>query len=180
MKFIGTQDIDLKRLYLRKFNLNDYEDVFEYASNPNVTRYSTWNAYTNKEDSLKYLKNVASIYNEKTFRWAIVLKSNEKVIGSIDAVKIDEVNETVEIGYVENEKYHNNGYMSEAFKGVIDYFFNKVGVKKVLARYQIENLASRKVMDKCGLKPENKEAEKILPLKNNKKVIEVYMGISRK
>ena len=180
MKFIGTQDIDLKRLYLRKFNLNDYEDVFEYASNPNVTRYLTWNAYTNKEDSLEYLKSVASIYNEKTFRWEIVLKSNDKVIGSIDAVKIDEVNETVEIGYVENEKYHNNGYMSEAFKGVIDYFFNKVGVKKVLARYQIENLASRKVMDKCGLKPENKEAEKILPLKNNKKVIEVYMGISRK
>ena len=180
MKLIGTQDIDLKRLYLRKFNLNDYEDVFEYASNPNVTRYLTWNAYTNKEDSLKYLKNVASIYNEKTFRWAIVLKSNDKVIGSIDAVNIDEVNETVEIGYVENEKYHNNGYMSEAFKGVIDYFFNKVGVKKVLARYQIENLASRKVMNKCGLKPENKEAEKILPLKNNKKVIEVYMGISRK
>ena len=179
MKFIGTQDIDLKRLYLRKFKLNDYEDVFEYASNPNVTRYLTWNAYTNKEDSLNYLKNVASIYNEKTFRWAIVLKSNNKVIGSIDAAKIDEVNETVEIGYVENEKYHNNGYMSEAFKGVIDYLFNKVGVKKVLARYQIENLASRKVMDKCGLKPENKVAEEILPLKNKKKVTAVYMGISR-
>ena len=59
-------------------------------------------------------------YDESIFRWGIVFKENNKLIGSIDVVRLDKVNEEAEIGYVLNSAYHNQGIMSEAFKGAIN------------------------------------------------------------
>ena len=165
MNFIGTNPIDLKRLYLRPFKLGDLNDVFDYANNENVTRYLTWNSHKNLAETYNFLLKTATIYDDKTFRWAIVLKQNNKVIGSIDVTRIEEENSVAEIGYVLNETYHNQGYMSEAFKGVIDYLFNKVQFKKIVACYQLENIASKRVMEKCGLKPLNLIEEKNIAIK---------------
>lgn len=176
---LGTKVITLERIYLRQFNLNDLNDVFEYASSPNVTRFLTWNPHKNLNDTKDFLINVATKYDSSTYRWAICLKENNKLIGSIDVVRFNKEKEEVEIGYVLNEKYHNQGYMSEAFKGVINFLFNEVKVKKILACYVLGNIASKKVMEKCGLKKENLIKEISLPLKNHKTVYIEYMSISR-
>ena len=69
--------------------------------------------------------------------------------------------------------------MSEAFNGVINYLFNEVNLKKIKACYQLGNVASKRVMEKCGLKKEHLIKEKTLPLKNNKVVYVEYMAISK-
>ena len=120
MNLIGTKVITLDRIYLRQFNMNDVDDLFEYASNKDITKYLTWNPHKNKEETRLLLQNQFSKYDNNTFRWAIVYKENNKLIGSIDVVRLDKVNETAEIGYVLNSAYHNQGIMSEAFKGVIN------------------------------------------------------------
>lgn len=176
---LGTKVIILNRIYLRKINLKDANDLFEYASNENVTRYLTWNPHKSIEETKAYLLNVATKYDLNTYRWVICLKENNKVIGTIDVVRLDKENEEAEIGYVLNEKYHNHGYMSEAFNGVIDYLFNEVNLKKIIACYQLGNIASKRVMEKCGLKKEHLIKERTLPLKNNKIVYVEYMAISK-
>lgn len=176
---LGIKVIILKRIYLRKFNLKDANDLFEFASNENVTRYLTWNPHKSIEETKAYLSNVATKYDQDTYRWAICSKENNKLIGTIDVVRLNKEKEEAEIGYVLNEKYHNHGYMSEAFNGVIDYLFNEVNLKKIKACYQLGNIASKRVMEKCGLKKEHLIKEKTLPLKNNKIVYVEYMAISK-
>lgn len=176
---LGTKVIILNRIYLRKLNLKDANDLFEYVSNENVTHYLTWNPHKNIEETKAYLSNVATKYDQDTYRWAICLKENNKVIGTIDVVRLNKENEEAEIGYVLNDKYHNHGYMSEAFNGVINYLFNEVNLKKIKACYQLGNVASKRVMEKCGLKKEHLIKEKTLPLKNNKVVYVEYMAISK-
>ena len=61
---LGTKVIILERIYLRKFNLNDANDLFEYASNENVTRYLTWNPHKSIEETKAYLSNVATKYDQ--------------------------------------------------------------------------------------------------------------------
>ena len=78
-----------------------------------------------------------------------------------------------------NVNYHNNGFMTEAFKEVINYLFNEVNVKEIRACFQIENTASFKVMQKYGFKDLNLIVEKILPLKNNKVVYLKYMSLKK-
>lgn len=177
MKLIGTKTLKTKRLLLRKFNMNDLEDFYDYASNDQITKYLTWNPHQSKEESQKILENIFTKYDNKTFRWAIILKKENKLIGSIDVVNLNIVDELVEIGYALNVNYHNNGFMTEAFKEVINYLFNEVNVKEIRACFQIDNTASFKVMQKCGFKDLNLIVEKILPLKNNKVVYVKYMSL---
>ena len=141
--------------------MNDLEDFYGYASNDRITKYLTWNPHQSKDESQKILENIFTKYDNKTFRWAIILKKENKLIGSIDVVNLNIADELMEIGYALNVNYHNNGFMTEAFKEVI----------------QIENTASFKVMQKCGFKDLNLIVEKILPLKNNKVVYVKYMSL---
>ena len=179
MNLIGTKVITLDRIYLRQFNMNDVDDLFEYASNKDITKYLTRNPHKNKEETRLLLQKQFSKYDESTFRWAIVFKENNKLIGSIDVVRLDKVNETAEIGYVLNSAYHNQGIMSEAFKGVINYLFNEVNLKEICACFELGNEASKHVMEKCGLKSKNLIKEIVLPLKNNKITYVSYYSIKK-
>ena len=179
MKFIGTKEIDLNRILLRPFEMKDVNDVFDYASDEEITKFLTWNPHQNIQETESLLKNVFTKYDEKTFRWTIVYKKNNKVIGSIDAIRFNLERESAEIGYVLNRAYHNQGLMSEAFKGVIDYLFNDVDLKEIRACFELGNEASKKVMGKCGLKSENLIIERTLPLKDNKKVFVSYYALKR-
>ncbi len=164
MNYIGTKRLETERLILRKFEENDYKDMFKnYGSSEKVTRFLTWNAYTKEEDCKDFLNNfILKKYkenNDETFAWAIVDKNTNEVIGSIDVVKLYKDYEIAEIGYVLSETYWNKGIMSEAFKEIINYLFNEVNVHAITATHNVLNPASGKVMEHNGLiyiKDENK------------------------
>lgn len=179
MNFIGTKTLKTKRLILRKFSKNDLNNFYEYASNYEITRFLTWNPHKSIKESQNILENIFIKYDNKTFRRAIILKEENKLIGSIDVTEINKIDESVEVGYALNINYHNKGFMTEAFKKIINYLFNEVNVKEIRACFQIENTPSYKVMKKCGFKDLNLIVEKILPLKNNKVVYVKYMTIKK-
>ena len=48
--------------------------------------------------------------------------------------------------------YWGKGYMTEAVSAMIDYLLNTVGANRILARFDPNNIASGRVMEKCGMK----------------------------
>lgn len=84
--------------------------------------------------------------------WAIVLKSSNELIGEIGFKGApDEVGE-VEVGYgLSDEKWHNNGYMTEALKALAEWAFSQDEVLAVIADTEKTNIASQKVLQKAGL-----------------------------
>ena len=79
--------------------------------------------------------------------FAIVLKETKELIGGIDVVGYLEGPPV--IGYVLSRKYWNHGYMSEACKKVIELLFD-LGHEKIIIDAVKENVASNKVIEKCG------------------------------
>ena len=63
-------------------------------------------------------------------------------------------NHTAEVGYCYGSKWWGNGYATESFKRVIQFLFDEVSVETIYADHCLSNLASGKVMEKCGLKKE--------------------------
>ena len=153
MNHQGTKRLETDRLILRRFELSDASDVYNnYASNDNVTKFLTWPSHKSVEVSKSYLEYVVSTYyNLNVYQWAIELKSNNEVVGSISVVKIDEENETFEIGYVLGESYWGLGIMPEAFEKIIKFFKDEVGVRKISARHDVNNPNSGRVMQKVGM-----------------------------
>jgi ribosomal-protein-alanine N-acetyltransferase len=156
MKHQGTKKIETQRLILRPFTPEDAEAMFRnWASDPEVTKYLTWPAHSNVAVSQWVTNDWVSHYGEANFyQWAIVLKELGEPIGSIAAVKIDEDAQWVEIGYCIGRAWWRKGFVSEALKAVMTFFFEQVGVLRIQARHDPRNPNSGAVMAKCGMKYE--------------------------
>lgn len=152
----GTQLLVTNRLILRKFKIDDAQNMFgNWASNPNVTKYLTWPPHDNVETTKLIINEWINEYSAENFyQWAIEIKEIGEPIGSISVVRINEAVNEVEIGYCIGEKYWRKGYTSEAFKKVIEFLFDEVGANRICAKHDTDNPNSGRVMVKCGLEYE--------------------------
>ena len=152
--------IETQRLILRPFKQSDLDDFYEYASVDGVGEMAGWKHHESKDESQSILD--LFINEDKTF--AIVLKENNKVIGSLGVEEygmeeaLSEFYEYQgrEIGYVLSKDYWGKGLMPEAVKAVIDYLFNVQKLDFLTCGYYEFNNQSKKVQEKCGFKPYRK------------------------
>ena len=156
MNHLGTRELATERLTLRRFEIEDAENMFyNWANDPEVTKYLTWPAHENVEVTESIVKDWVSKYDDKEFyQWAIELNDLEQPIGAISAVKIDNKIESVEIGYCIGQKFWHKGYATEALTEIIRFFIAEVGAGRVCARHDSNNPNSGKVMAAAGMEYE--------------------------
>lgn len=156
LNHIGTGDIITSRLLLRKFKIEDSQEIFEnWAKNPENVKYLTWKAHKTIYETKEIVAKWVNEYNDKKiYRWCITSKDSGEVIGGIDVVNLIENIDCCEVGYVLSKKFWNKGIMTEALNGILKYLFQKVGFHRVQAKHDVNNPASGKVMAKCGMKKE--------------------------
>ena len=152
---ISNVILETDRLILRAWKITDLDDFFEYASVEGVGEKAGWEHHKSKDKSLEILK----MFIEEKKVFAIVLKENQKVIGSIG---IEELSEELdkdldnlsgrELGYVLNKDYWNKGIMKEAVSKVVDYCFNTLKLNFLMASYFNHNIASKKVLENLNFK----------------------------
>lgn len=144
------KDIETERLILRDASVDDAEDMFEYAKLEEVTKYLSWKPHVSIKDSEKILDMLSKEAKEKDSYAlkAIVLKENDKMIGTIDARIFGDGLKDAEFGYCLNPKYWNKGYMSEALKAFMEALHKEHGVENVFGSFERENIASKRVMQK--------------------------------
>jgi len=118
--------LESKRIILRQIQISDLEDMFEYASDSEVTPFLLWDTHKTHNDSLSFIHFAQNEFeNRSSIIWAIELKSENKMIGTIDLRNYNSVNRCGEIGYAIGKKYWNKGFVSEAMKSVINYGFRE-------------------------------------------------------
>ncbi|HEX3048174.1 MAG TPA: GNAT family protein [Bacillota bacterium] len=160
--FLDMPTLETERLLLRKFELSDAADMFEYASDPEVTRYLTWDCHRSIDNSLGFIRYTLDRYqNDETGDWGIVLKKNRKFIGSCGFVWVDWNNSCGQIGYVLSRKYWGQGIVTEAVQCLIRFAFERLGLNRIEAVHFIPNQASGRVMQKAGMRYEGIERERI-------------------
>lgn len=152
---ISNVILETDRLILRAWEITDLDDFFEYASVEGVGEKAGWEHHKSKDKSLEILK----MFMEEKKVFAIVLKENQKAIGSIG---IEELGEELdkdldnlsgrELGYVLNKDYWNKGIMTEAVSKVVDYCFNTLKLNFLMASYFNHNIASKKVLENLNFK----------------------------
>lgn len=151
-KLVNLPILQTQRLILRKIMPEDAADVFEYGSDPLVTRFVTWSTHQSIDDSKNFIDFILEQYwNGYPSSWGIILKEKAKLIGTLGIVAYEPVHARIEIGYVINRNYWGEGMTTEAVKAFIEYCFTDLGVNRVEAKCFPENIASARVMEKSGL-----------------------------
>lgn len=142
-----------ERLILRPILARDADAVFEYASDPEVTRYLTWECHKSIRESRAYIRSIRKAYRDGShYHYAITLKEDGTLIGAGGSIRdVQEGATCTEIGYVLNRKYWGQGYATEAMAAVLRFFFEEKGLHRVEGCHVVQNEASGRVLQKLGM-----------------------------
>lgn len=140
--------IKTERLGLREISSNDFDAIHEYASDPEVVEYVNWGPNTLKDTGDFIARQIANQSKKKRDEIVLAVCADNVMTGTVGiTIKGDEA----EFGYAFNRNYWGRGYATEAAKVLIKYVLDTFLLKKIKATCDVKNVASRNVIEKCGL-----------------------------
>lgn len=147
MKIKMQNSIKTERLMLRSMSKNDEKNALDLLTNEQIAKTFMLPIFQERKDVIPLFERLRLLsLNERHFVYGIYLQ--DEMIGFLNDVGMTE--NSVELGYCLHPKYHNQGIMTEALKAVIRALFG-VGFAKIKAGAFEENIASMRVMEKCGM-----------------------------
>lgn len=136
-----------ERLTLRQLSVDDKKDIFTLRSDPGVSKYLNRQPCHTVEDAIIFINKVNdNIENGGAFYWAITLTDAKTLVGTVCLFDFSREINSCEIGYELMTKFQGNGYMKEALQKLIDYVFQTLRIKKILAYTHCENQNSANLL----------------------------------
>ena len=162
--------LETERLILRRWEESDAEDLYKYASNPDVGPIAGWPPHQSLDESKDVIKNV---FNGKE-AYAICLKEDGKVIGAIELklnghTNMTEKDDECELGYWIGKPFWGQGLMPEAANELLRHAFEDIGMSKVWCGYYEGNIKSKRVQEKVGFKYQWTSEDIDVPLMHEKR-----------
>ncbi|MGB5963734.1 MAG: GNAT family N-acetyltransferase [Coleofasciculaceae cyanobacterium] len=146
------REIETPRLRLRQFTCDDLDDLYRLYNSPDLMRYIGKGIRT-KNETQTALSSIIKHYEHGFGMWAVISKDDDKLIGRCGLCFLDHTPE-VELGYLLDKSYWRKGLATEASHASLKYGFEVVKLDKIVAIAKPENIASRRVMEKVGMKYE--------------------------
>jgi ribosomal-protein-alanine N-acetyltransferase len=146
--------LETSRLILRPFQAEDIERLAELMVNHDFMRFSL-GPYTRKQTQGVLQKFLSWNQAGLPSQFAVIFRSNNELIGYCGFLHwhLDGIYE-IEIGYRLDADYWNRGLASDAAQAVRDHAFRDLTLSKVISLIHPDNIASRRVAEKNGMKVE--------------------------
>ena len=139
------------RLLLRQLEMQDDGEIFFLRSDETVNEFLVSPIATSIQDARDFIEKInKGITNSESVYWAITVKGNNKLIGTICIWNIEREENKAEIGYVLHPAYSGEGLMSEAVAAVIQYGFGKMKLQCLDAVVHRENKRSIILLERNG------------------------------
>jgi ribosomal-protein-alanine N-acetyltransferase len=140
------------RLILRALRPTDLDDLYEYASDPEIDHFVPWEHYKNIDEARENLNEFLGEYEKDGLgAWGIEHRADKKMIGIINTSIPHRINRRVEIGYTISRAYWGQGLATEAVKALIEFGFETMNLVRIEAVVLPEHLASARVLVKSGM-----------------------------
>jgi ribosomal-protein-alanine N-acetyltransferase len=145
------------RLRLRPIQETDVDDLWPYASDPAVPRMMSWSAHTDRSQTLDFIRHVSGTLTGNTgVTW--VIEHDGRAMG---CVGLDDLEfefrawrlDRAELGYWIAPPLWGRGLMTEAAHAVVRCAFEMIGLHKVTCGCLVDNVGSRRVIEKLGFRP---------------------------
>lgn len=143
--------IKTPRLLLRKMSISDTDELFSIWSDPEVTKYMNIENFYKIEQVQEMIKLFEKLSEEnEAIRYSIIELESNKIIGTCGFNFFDANNSKVEIGYDLNKCFWGKGYAKEAITYLIGYAFNDLGINRIEAKIEPQNLSSITLIEKLN------------------------------
>ena len=139
--------LQTKRLFLRRWEESDAEDLYTYASDPRVGPAAGWPPHQSIAESCTVIREILSV----TECYAVVLAATGQVIGAIQLMF--KHGTECELGYWLGVPFWGQGLIPEAAREVLRHAFDDLGMDRVWCCCYTGNEKSRRVQEKLGFRP---------------------------
>lgn len=161
---------------LREWTIDDADALAKYANNPKIANNLTDNfphPYT-KKNAIFFISNITTMDTNLIY----AIDHQGEAVGGIGLHMQDDVyRKNAELGYWLAEAYWGKGIMTRLIPKAIESGFDKLDIHRIYARPYGRNIASQRVLEKCGLKLEARLKEAFY--KNNQYEDELIYTIFR-
>lgn len=140
------------RTQLRRFTQADLWDLYTLNSDPQVMKYVGRNPAVSQGEVQLDLTRYLSYYQKSPHLgvWACADKESGALIGLALLKKLEPTDE-IEVGYRFHQSYWGKGIATEVCQALVEHGFNRAGLQKIVAITHPDNIASQRVLQKCGL-----------------------------
>lgn len=139
--------IKTERMELHSISVNDADNLIDILTDKEIALTYMVPQFKSKDEAYKLFERIMQLSLSEIFVYGIYL--NNELIGLIN--EVDKDGSQIELGYVVSAKHQGNGYATEALKHSINALFD-MGYTTVIAGAFEYNIASMRVMEKCGMK----------------------------
>ena len=141
-----------RRLRLRPLTMRAEREMYRYASDPEGARHVLWEAHESPRQTRTALRSALRQYrNGAPGSFAIERRSDRRMIGTIGFMWINCEHRSGEVGYSLARDCWNQGYATEALSAVLRFGFDTLKLYRIEAMHEVDNPASGRVMEKCGM-----------------------------
>ena len=162
--------METERLLLRRWEDSDAENLYKYASDPDVGPIAGWPPHQSIDESLEVIRNVLNGREA----YAICLKTDRRAIGAIELklnghTDMTEREDECELGYWLGKPFWGQGIMPEAVGEMLRHAFEDCGMQKVWIGYYEGNTKSKRVQEKAGFRYQWRSEDVDVPLMHEKR-----------
>jgi len=138
-----------ERLLLRKITEEDADQIFFLRSDKDVLQYLDRDPITSIDDALQWIRMIdAGVRGNEYIAWAISLKPDKKLIGTMSFWNIEKEHYRSEIGYALHPMHQGKGLMQETMTVVLDYGFRTMKFHSIVANVNPKNVPSIKLLER--------------------------------
>jgi RimJ/RimL family protein N-acetyltransferase len=145
------------RLVLRRFHAEDLEPLLGFHGDADVVRYVPYpprDRQTMRTVLERKIANTRLSEDGDLLELAVVRTEDQVLIGDVLLVLRSVEHQTVEVGYVFSPTYSRQGYATEAVRALLDVAFFELDARRVVARVDTRNTASRALLERLGMRQE--------------------------
>jgi [ribosomal protein S5]-alanine N-acetyltransferase len=153
--------IRTERLVLREFEMKDAVGLFMLNADPAVLRYTGDHPFSSIADAEKLISTYTCYRTDGFGRYSMVRVPDGAFLGWCGLRK--QANGVVDLGYRLQHCYRGKGYATEAGLASVEFGFEEFGLTNIIGRVSRKNVASIRVLEKCGFRYVKEEAAPGIP-----------------
>ena len=146
------KELSTERLILRPMCTEYLYSAHEYASDRETCKYMMFLPNDSLEETLGFIKDAENEMSEpepEYYEMAVFL--GDEHIGAV-SLYLNDTGTSAELGWIINRRYQGRGFAPEAASALLGFAVNGLGIKHFTAHCDTENIASRRVTEKLGMK----------------------------
>ncbi len=144
--------VETERLGMRRYHPDDAEMFLALFSDPEVMRYIPNELAPDNVDEMRQMLVDYPDYKKHGFgRWSCILKETGRFIGFTGLKFLEDFGGEVDLGYRFFREFWGRGIATEAGLASLSYGFDVLGLQRVIGLALPENIASKRVLEKCGM-----------------------------